>query len=115
MDEWFKIKCIFPITTNVDGLKIDEEDEEDPVLKKIRLQSAGVNDDYETEFAYFNLIADPIMHLFPMSLLAKDYKNKKSLTLIVFESGNTATAIGKPDDVFKELTEFIASTKVTKE
>jgi hypothetical protein len=115
MTDWFKIKCIFPVTTNVKGIETEEE-EEDPILKRIRLKEAGVDDEYETEYAYFNLITDPIMHLFPMSLLAKDYKNKKSLTLIVFESGNTATAIGKPDDVFKELSDFIANMpEVTKE
>jgi len=105
LEHWFKIKVMYPITTNAEGISLDEEDE-DPVLKRIRLQEAGV-EDYDTEFAYFNIIADPIMHLMAGAYLPKDAKNKRNYTLIVFESGNSVTAVGKPDDVFKELQLFI--------
>lgn len=109
MDEWFKIKVLFPVETAPEGFRKDEEDEdEDPVLKRIRLSQAGV-EDVETEYAYFNLVSDPIMHLVPGSYLGREAKNKRSYTLIVFESGNTVTAVGKPEDIFNQLSEFIKS------
>lgn len=106
LEHWFKIKVMYPITTNAEGINLD--DDEDPVLKRIRLQEAGV-EDYDTEFAYFNIIADPIMHLMAGAYLPKDAKNKRNYTLIVFESGNSVTAVGKPEDIFKELMSFIDS------
>jgi hypothetical protein len=108
--EWFKLKVMFTISSEV-GHVIDDEDE-DPLLKRIRLEQAGL-EQYETEWAYFNIVSDPIMHLMAGAYLPKDAKNKKSYTLVVFESGNSVTAVGKPEDIYKELVLFIESNPDT--
>jgi hypothetical protein len=105
-EQWFKVRVMFPVTSSIEGHNIEDEDE-DPVLRKIRLEQAGVTDN-ETEWAYFNIVADPIMHLMAGSYLPKDGKNKRSYTLIVFESGNSVTAVGKPEEIFKDLIEFMS-------
>ena len=60
MDEFFKIKVIYPVTKRPNGLELDYEDR-DPVLEKAG-HYANLDEGYETEYAYFNLISDPIMH-----------------------------------------------------
>lgn len=101
---------MFTISSEV-GHVIDDEDE-DPLLKRIRLENAGL-EQYETEWAYFNILIDPIMHLMAGCYLPKDGKNKKSYTLVVFESGNTVTAVGKPEDIYKDLVAFLESNPDT--
>jgi hypothetical protein len=102
-EQWFKIKVIYPITKKPNGIELDYEDR-DPVLER----AGHYNDDeYEMDYAYFNLIADPIMHLMAGSFKPNEKSNKRNYTLIVFESGNSVQAVGKPDDVFLELIEFM--------
>jgi len=106
-EQWFKVKVIYPITKKPNGLELDYEDR-DPALEKAGYYD-GLEEGYETEYAYFNLIADPIMHLMAGSFKPNEKSNKRNYTLIVFESGNSVQAVGKPDDIFKELMEFIAN------
>jgi hypothetical protein len=106
-EQWFKVKVVYPVTKRPNGLELDSESEDrDPVLEKAG-HYGDLTDDYEIENAYFNLVSDPIMHLMAGSFKPNDKSNKRNYTLIVFESGNTVTAIGKPDDVFEQLMKFM--------
>lgn len=102
---WFKIKVVYPVTQKPNGIELDNEDR-DPALDKAGYYD-NLEEGYETENAYFNLISDPIMHLMAGSFKPNANSNKRNYTLIVFESGNSVTAIGKPDDVFEQLMEFM--------
>lgn len=104
-EQWFRIKVMYPVNSGIEGINLEDEDE-DPVLRKIRLEQLGI-EDYEIEYAYFNIIADPIMHLMAGAYLPKNGKNKRNYTLVVFESGNSVTAVGKPIDIWEELMKFM--------
>jgi hypothetical protein len=100
---WFRIKVIYPVTS---GLNEDNDDSEDSELKRIRLQQLDT-DGYEYDFAYINLAKDNIVDLIPCCFLAKDRKNKTYYTDIVLESGNIINAVGKPDDVYTKILEYL--------
>jgi hypothetical protein len=103
-EQWFKVKVFYPITKKPNGLELDTED------RDWKLEQAGYYKDeeygYETEYAYFNLVSDPIMHLMAGSFKPSKTENNRNYTMIVFESGNSVTAIGKPIDIFEELITF---------
>lgn len=103
-EQWFKIKVIYPVTKKPNGLELDYEDR-DPALEKAGYYD-GMEEGYETEYAFFNLVADPIMHLMAGSFKPDKNSNKRNYTLIVFESGNSVTAVGKPIEIYEELVTF---------
>lgn len=104
--KWFKIQCIYPVSNN---LRVDaDDDSEDSELKRIRLQSSGI-EQYEIGYAYLSLITDPIMHLEPGCLLPREGKNRKNFTAITLESGNIVYALGKPEEVYDKINEYINS------
>jgi hypothetical protein len=104
---WFKIKVVYPITQKPNGIELDSEDR-DPALDKAGYYDT-LEDGYEIEYAYFNLVSDPIMHLMAGSFKPNSNSNKRNYTLMVFESGNSVTAIGKPIDIFEELMTFMVA------
>ena len=88
---------------------IDNEDDEDDVLKRIRMSNMGMVDGYEVDIAYLNIVNDPIVGMLPCCLLPKNAKNKKYYTELILESGNVVFAVGKPDAIFEKLCEFMKS------
>jgi hypothetical protein len=103
--KWFKIQCIYPVSNN---LRMDIDDGEDSELKRIRFRNNDV-EQYETGYAFLSLATDPIMHLEPGCLLPREGKNKKNFTVITLESGNIIYALGKPEEVYDKINEYIES------
>ena len=102
---WFKIQCIYPLTSSL--LNNDESDE-DETLKRIRLESME-SDGYGREMAIMNLGEDPIASLVPGCFVPKAKTNKVHYTEIVFASGRLIFASGKPDDVYDRLNEYVSN------
>lgn len=98
---WFEIEVIYPVIT-----QLDEADEMDDKLREIQLKNTGESK-YKKSIAYFNLGVDPIMHLVPMFLTDEDYRG--FYTEVVFESGNSITAVGKPSVIYQKFKDFVAS------
>lgn len=82
-----------------------EDDDDDDVLKKVRMNNDG-DGEFKTDTGYFDLSIDAIMHLEPRYLLTKDGSTKKYFTVVVFESGNSVNALGKPESVYKKLCDY---------
>ena len=104
---WFKIQCIYPITSSLNQFEGNEEDDEDEVLKRIRMKDMDITDGYEIDFAYLNLVIDPIVSVLPCCMLPKNAKYKKYYSEVVLESGNIIFAVGKPESVMKLLMEYL--------
>lgn len=96
MKEWFEIQVIYLPTSFLS----EEEDERDPLLKKLKMKAEG-EEEYKTDTGFFNIVVDPIMHLTPGYLIMEGVK--RYFTTVVFESGNSVTAVGKPERIFKDL------------
>jgi hypothetical protein len=61
-DNWFKIQTIYAITSSLQQYEnVNEEDDEDDVLKRIRMSNMGMVDGYEVDTAYLNIVCDPIV------------------------------------------------------
>jgi len=105
--KWFKVQCIYPVSSNL-RVDTDNDDSEDNELKRIRFQNNGV-EQYEIGYAFLSLISDPIMHLEPGCLLPREGKNRKNFTAIIMESGNIVYALGKPEEVYERINEYIES------
>ena len=109
-DNWFKIQTIYAITSSLQQYEnVDNEDDEDDVLKRIRMSNMGMVDGYEVDIAYLNIVNDPIVGMLPCCLLPKNAKNKKYYTELILESGNVVFAVGKPDAIFEKFCEFMKS------
>lgn len=107
-DNWFKIQTIYAITSSLQQYEnVNEEDDEDDVLKRIRMSNMGMVDGYEVDTAYLNIVCDPILVMLPCCLLPKNAKNKKYYTELILESGNVVFAVGKPEAIFEKLCEFM--------
>jgi hypothetical protein len=107
-DNWFKIQTIYAITSSLQQYEnVNEEDDEDDVLKRIRMSNMGMVDGYEVDTAYLNIVCDPIVGMLPCCLLPKNAKNKKYYTELILESGNIVFAVGKPEAIFEKLCEFM--------
>jgi|TARA_R110000868_G_scaffold77684_1_gene222305 hypothetical protein len=106
-DNWFKIHSIYAVTSTLQQYESTEEDDEDDVLKRIRLNNMGLVDDYEIDVAYINIVSDPIVGMLPCCLLSKRAKNKKYYTELILESGNIIFAVGKPETIFEKLCDFM--------
>jgi len=106
-DNWFKVQCIYPITSSLNQYDEYKEDEEDEVLKNIRMKDMDITDGYEIDFAYLNLMIDPIVSILPCCMLPKNAKYKKYYSEVVLESGNIIFAVGKPEAVMKLLMEYL--------
>lgn len=97
---WFEIDIIYPVIT-----QLEEADEMDEKLREIQLKNTGETK-YKKSTAYFNLGVDPMMHLIPVFLTDEDYRG--FYTEVVFESGNTVTAVGKPSVIYQKFKDFVA-------
>ena len=102
MTDWFKIDIIYPKTVNLSGEELDS-DESWRVPKD--------DDIYSIEVGYFNLADDPIVQLNPRAFIPKDGKNRKQFTEVVFLSGNISYAVGKPDDIYAKIRDFLSSSE----
>lgn len=100
--DWFKIEIIYPRTVNLSANE-DESEQEWRIPKD--------EDIYATEIGYFNLVDDPIAQLNPRSFIPKDGKNRKQFTEVVFLSGNVSYAVGKPDDIYTKIKDFLSSSE----
>lgn len=96
--DWFKIDIIYPKTINLSG----EEPDDDQSWRMPKDE-----DIYATETGYFNLTEDPIVQLNPRAFIPKDGKNRKQFTEVVFLSGNISYAVGKPDDIYAKIRDFL--------
>lgn len=105
--KWFKIQCIYPVSSSL-RVDTDNEDLEDDDLKRIRMKSMGV-EQYEIGFAFLCFGIDPIMHMEPGCLLPREGKNRKNFTAIILESGNVIYALGKPEEVYDKINEYYNS------
>jgi len=103
--QWFKIQCIYPLTTSL--FSGENEDEEDETLKRIRLESME-SDGYGRAFAYLNLGEDSITNLIPGCFIPKGKSNKVYFTEIVLASGRIVFASGKPDGIYEKLNEYVS-------
>ena len=101
---WHKIKVLFPVTSKVNP---DVDEEPPSEVQQIQMRNLGLLDSLDTEYAYFDIVADPIMKFMAGSYLPKDATNKRSFTIIVFMSGDTVNAVGKPIDLLNEYMEFL--------
>ena len=114
-DNWFKIQTIYAITSSLQQYEnVNDEDDEDDVLKRIRMSNMGMVDGYEVDTAYLNIVCDPIVGMLPCCLLPKNAKNKKYYTELILESGNVVFAVGKPEAIFEKLCEFMKAWMFTK-
>lgn len=103
--QWLKLRIIYPITSG-----LVEDDTEDSELRRIRLEQAD-SDGYEQDWGYLNLAIDPIAQLEPCCMIPKGNKNKKFYTQITLQSGNLVMAVGKPEDVYKQIEEYLNALK----
>jgi hypothetical protein len=102
--DFFELNILYQTRSSLSEF---DDEEDDDVLKKVRLNNDGDGGEFKTDVGFFNLIADPIMHLEPSYLLTKDGSTKKYFTIVVFESGNSVYAIGKPESVYKKLCDYM--------
>jgi hypothetical protein len=100
--DFFELNILYQTRSSLSEF---DDEEDDDVLKKVRLNNDG--GEFKTDIGFFNLMADPIMHLEPSYLLTKDGSTKKYFTIVVFESGNSVYAIGKPESVYKKLCDYM--------
>lgn len=98
--KWFKIECIYPIDLDFNGNEISEIDQ-------LRLKSEGLLEEYETGVAVLNLIEDVIVHLIPKCFIPKGKVYKKYYTEVVMKSGDILYAVGKPDQVYEKINDYL--------
>ena len=114
--QWIKIRCIYPINASLTDLlndKIKDEDEDEhPILKKVRLENIGAEDNYKIDFAYINIDLDPIISLNPgcfkpksvnQNAESEELKNTVYITQIILQSNGIIYAMGKPEAIYKQL------------
>ncbi len=102
---WFKIDCIYPISVDFNG------EGELTDIEKIQLKNEGILDDYETGAAVLNLGEDTIVHLIPKCFIPKGKVYKKYYTEIVMKSGDILFAVGKPDQVYEKINDYLSLIK----
>ena len=100
---WFKIDCIYPITTDFNG------DGELSDVERIQLKNEGILEDYEQGTAVLNLAEDTIVHLIPKCFIPKGKIYKKYYTEIVLKSGDIMFAVGKPEQVYDKVNDYLDS------
>ena len=96
---WLKLKVIFPINSGFTDEQINE-------IESIRLKNEGIVSDFEIELGYFNIGNDNICQLNPKCFIPNGKTNKKYYTEVIFTSGNTIYALGKPVDVYDQLNQY---------
>lgn len=101
--KWFKIDIIYPLNS---GFESNEELSE---IDAIRLKAEGILDDYETGVGIYNLSVSTIANLTPKCFVPKGKTNKKYYTEIVFDTGDFAFALGKPEFVYDKINEYYNS------
>jgi hypothetical protein len=102
--KWFKIECIYPIDLdfNGNGNELSEIDQ-------LRLKNEGLLEDYETGVAVLNLLEDVIVHLLPKVFIPKGKVYKKYYTEVVMKSGDILYAVGRPDQVYDKVNDYLES------
>ena len=93
-----KIDIIYPLTSNL------TEGEE---LTEVERLTNHLEDGYEVDSGYWDLVADSIAQLNPRCFIPSNGKNKKYFTEVVFVSGNVSYAVGKPDSVFQKVSDYL--------
>ena len=96
--DWFKIDIIYPKTVNLSGEELDSEE---------GWRVPKDDDIYSIETGYFNLTEDPIVQLNPRAFVPSEKKNRTQFTEVVFLSGNISYAVGKPDDIYAKIKDFL--------
>lgn len=99
---WLKLDCIYPISSGLNEEEIGE-------VERIQLRNEGIFDDYEQGVAILNLGNDPITHMIPKCFIPKGKVNKKYYTEIILASNNVIYAVGKPEQVYDKITEYVDS------
>jgi hypothetical protein len=100
-DTWFEVEVLY-MPTNTTNIEDDED--KDFYLQKLKL---GL-DNYYVDKGFIDLAKDPVMHLVPGYLVGDNFK--KYFTTIIFESGNSVMASGKPEKIKKQLKEFLGES-----
>ena len=100
---WFKFECIYPLNYSFTG-----EDELSEV-EQIKLKNEGIFDEYETGIGILNIGQDTIVHLIPKCFIPKGKINKKYYTEIVMKSGDIIYAVGKAEQLYDKLNEYLDS------
>lgn len=100
--DFFELNILYQTRSS---LLIKDDDEDDEVLKKVRLNNDG-DGEYKTDVGYFDVMTDPVVQLEPSYLLTKDGSTKKYFTIVTFASGNSVYAIGKPENVYKKMCDY---------
>ena len=99
---WFKIDCLYPITSGMDN------SEELSEVERIQLRNEGITDGYEQGVAVLNLVEDPIIHIIPKCFIPKGKTNRKYYSEIILKSGDVVYAVGRPDAVYEKINEYWA-------
>lgn len=102
----WKVKVYVIVTSAPEGFNQSQDEEEDEIVRRARLSEAGA-ETIEIETGIFDIATDPVMHLIPGCFVPKGKNNKRNYTTVIFESGNSVSAVGKPEDVQKDLDEFL--------
>ena len=109
---WFKVMCIYSLQPNLDN------SEELSEIDKIQLTNKGIIFDFATDYCYLNLSEDTVIRAEPRCFIPKEggeRKNRKYFTEVVMKSGDVFYAVGKPEDFYDKLNEYILSLPENKE
>ena len=101
---WLKLPIIHVVTSGLNEEELSE-------IEEIQLRNEGLldGDEVEVSFGYFNVGVDTIKRLNPKCFVPKDRKRKRYYTEVVFDSGDMEWADGKPEEIYKLISEYIDS------
>ena len=100
--DWFKIKVLYPLTKDLSDSEPNEI---------ASMQSKGEDsflDGYGTDMGYYDISNDAIVQINPKCFKPNDRVNKRYCSEIVFASDKIIYASDKPEDVYKQLEEYLA-------
>lgn len=100
--DWFKIKVIYPITKELSDSEPDE-------IASMQIKGEGnFLDGYGTDVGCYDIANDPIVQINPKCFKPNDRVNKRYCSEIVFASDKIVYASDKPEDVYKQLEEYLS-------
>lgn len=102
--EGLRILIIYPITASLtDGEELTE----------VERMTNHLEDGYETDYGYWDLMEDKIAQINPRCFIpkSKEGKNKKYFSEVVFVSGNVSYAVGKPESVWQKINDYLKENK----
>lgn len=106
MEDLFKVKIIFPVTS-----KVNPDDEDDNEISEVDRMKYDLSMGYEIGIGYWDLTIDPIAQTHPRCVLKKGSERKTYYTEVVFQSNNTAYAACKPEELKKQIDEYSSEPK----